>query len=426
MIKKSLFILLLIANTILFAQDQNVFLTRKYWSNNPSIEQVEKEIKNGADPSALDKYQFDAVSWAILEKTSNKTILHLLSKKGNEVNKLTHDGRTYIFWAAYKNNLELMNHLIKHGAKTDIIDQHGYSLVNFCAVTGQTNTEIYDFCIANGADLKKERNKLGANPLLLLMPFIKEIKLIDYFTSKGLNIKSTDNEGNNAFNYACKTGNKSIISYLLKKEISPFSNDHNAVIFAAQGTRKTKNNISFFHFLDSLGIRLNTFDQDGQNALHILSKKSKDTVLLNYLIYKGIKFNVRDKDGNICFSNAIKRNNIELIKYFSKKSPESVNYIDNEGNNIIHLAIQRKKIDIISLAINLIPSLINQKNNDGLTPLHLSCMKAEDEEIIKMLILMGADIKIKTDFGETAFDLAKENEKLIKTNADVEFLKHSK
>ena len=53
-------------------------------------------------------------------------------------------------------------------------------------------------------------------------------------------------------------------------------------------------------------------------------------------------------------------------------------------------------------------------------------MKAEDEEIIKMLILMGADIKIKTDFGETAFDLAKENEKLIKTNADVEFLKHSK
>ena len=426
MIKKNLLVLLLSANTLLFAQNENVFLTRKYWSNNPSIEQVEKDIKNGANPSALDKYQFDAISWAILEKTSNKTIYHLLSKKGNEVNKLTHDGRTYIFWAAYKNNLKLMNHLINNGAKTDIIDQHGYSLVNFCAVTGQINTEIYDFCIANGADLKKEKNKLGANPLLLLMPFIKEIKLIDYFTSKGLNIKSTDIQGNNAFNYACKTGNKFIISYLLKKEISPISNDNNAVIFAAQGTRKTKNKISFFYFLDSLGVRLNAFDQNGQNALHILSKKSKDTVLLNYLIKKGLKLNTKDKDGNICFSNAMKRNNIELIKYFAKKSPESINYLDKQGNNIIHLAIQRKKTDVISLATNLIPELINQKNNDGLTPLHLSCMKAEDEEIIKMLILTGADKKIKTDFGETAFELANENEKLLKVNADVEFLKYSK
>ena len=53
-------------------------------------------------------------------------------------------------------------------------------------------------------------------------------------------------------------------------------------------------------------------------------------------------------------------------------------------------------------------------------------MKGKDDQLIKYLISIGADKEIKTEFGETAFDLAKENELLINSNIDINFLKTQK
>ena len=199
--------ILILSNTIL-AQDENIFLTRDYWKAKPSIEKVKEDIANGNSPSELDRYDFDAIGWAILENTDDEILKHLLAQDGNDVNKLTHDGRTYIFWAAYKNKLAFMHYLLENGARTDIIDSHGYSLVNFCAVTGQLNTEIYDLCIEQGSVITEEFNNDGANPLLLLSSFIENEQQIEYFTDKGLTLTRLDNKGNNAFVYASRSGNK--------------------------------------------------------------------------------------------------------------------------------------------------------------------------------------------------------------------------
>ena len=98
------------------AQEGNIFHDRSFWKTNPSITVIDKKIAEGNNTSALNKNAFDAVSFALLEKVDTKTIQYLLSKKGNDVNKLTHDGRTYLFWAAYKDNLEMMRFLVKNGA----------------------------------------------------------------------------------------------------------------------------------------------------------------------------------------------------------------------------------------------------------------------------------------------------------------------
>ena len=189
---------------------------RNFWKTNPNIKIIDKKILEGNNITALNKNGFDAVSYALLEKVDTKTIRYLISKKGNGVNKLTHDGRTYIFWAAYKNNLEMMRFFVKNGAKMNIIDNHGYSLLNFAATTGQLNPKLYDFCIENGSDPKKEKNRDGANALLLIAPFIKDTSLIKYFTLKGIEMKTTDNNGNGLFNYAAKSGNIKLMEYLLK------------------------------------------------------------------------------------------------------------------------------------------------------------------------------------------------------------------
>ena len=159
MIKSNLILFcLIILTNYLFAQQDNVFLKREYWKEKPTLAKVKEDFSKGNSLSDLDEHDFDAAGWAILENTQNEIIKFIIQQDGNDVNKLTHDGRTYIFWAAYKNNLELMNYLINQGARTDLIDSHGYSLVNFCAVTGQLNTEIYYLCIEKGSVITKEFN----------------------------------------------------------------------------------------------------------------------------------------------------------------------------------------------------------------------------------------------------------------------------
>ena len=135
---------------------ENIFLKREFWDTKPSIETINLKIKEGNDIAEATSSNFDGVVYAILQEAPNTSIEYAISKEGNDVNKLTHDGRTYIFWAAYKGNVELMQHLISKGAKTNLTDDKGSTIMNFAALSGQKNTKVYDVCLANGADLKKE------------------------------------------------------------------------------------------------------------------------------------------------------------------------------------------------------------------------------------------------------------------------------
>ena len=107
---KIICILSLLLSGATFAQKPNIFHKRNFWKANPSIELIDEKSSKGNNISELNNNAFDAVVYAILENTDNNTIKYLLSKEGNGANKKTHDGRTYIFWAAYKNNLELMKY----------------------------------------------------------------------------------------------------------------------------------------------------------------------------------------------------------------------------------------------------------------------------------------------------------------------------
>ena len=121
---KILSAILLGLTTLSFFGNENIFLERSFWSTNPSIDLIKETMAAGHDVAELSSNGFDAVAWALIEKTENKTVIFLLQQDGNDPSKLTHDGRTYIFWAAYRDNIEIMQHLIDNGAKTDVIDSH--------------------------------------------------------------------------------------------------------------------------------------------------------------------------------------------------------------------------------------------------------------------------------------------------------------
>ena len=122
----------------------NIFLSRDYWKLNPSIDKIKNDILNGNDPTQMNFYGFDAVVYSLLENVNYPSIKYLLEIEGNELEKKTHDSRTYIFWAAYKANLKIMDYLLRKDVQTNIYDSNGNNPITFAASTGQKNIEVYN------------------------------------------------------------------------------------------------------------------------------------------------------------------------------------------------------------------------------------------------------------------------------------------
>ncbi|ANW97077.1 hypothetical protein AXE80_12620 [Wenyingzhuangia fucanilytica] len=492
---KKILILLLVAPLLIFAQrpkSDNIFHDRDFWQTQPTVEVVKQKIKEGNDAVTPNQAAFDAVCYAIMAKAPVKTIEYLLSLPGNNINKPTHDGRSYLMWAGSSGNIEVMKLLLKKGADTKIQGSHGFNWFTFTVNAGHENTDIYELMVANGIDLK-ETNRAGANAILLMAPYSKDGKIIEYFQQKGLDIKATDKEGNNILFYAAKKGNINLIKkYIAQgfdyKKIN--TNGENLVLFASHGGRGYSNPLEVYEYFNTLDLDFTLTNKEGQNALHNIASSTKDIAIIDFFINKGVDVNQKDNKGNTAFLNAAKGNNLLVLQKLApltkdinqqnkegyaaityatqrinlevfellKSKGANVNVVDADGNNLfyhlfnaygrrtakdfepfvnaltaagvsfknasknespLHIAIAKGEDKLIKKALEL-GADINQKNSDGLTPLHLAAMKATDVKLLHFLIGKGADKTITTDFEETAYDLAKENELL---KGDISFLK---
>lgn len=346
----------------MFAQKANIFHERNFWKANPSIKVIDEKSSKGNNISELNNNAFDAVVYATLENTDNNTIKYLLSKEGNSVNKKTHDGRTYIFWAAYKNNLELMKYLVSKDAKTNIVDDHGYTILNFAASTGQTNTKMYDYLIKMAANIKTDKNRKGANVLLLVAPYLENYSLVSYLLSKGASLEDKDNNGNGIFEYAAKGGNISLLETLIDKGVQK---GENTMIFASQGLRRKKNTLQTYKFLESVGVKTNCIDKDGKNPLHAIAYNNKDLATYSYFISKGVNVNLQDNKGRSPFMNAANNNTLEIVKFLSKKIT-NINSKDKKGRSALIMSVQSNNKDVVKFLLG-IGANINTEDADGNT-----------------------------------------------------------
>jgi len=471
-------------------KSSNPFLNGDYWEAQPSIAAIDSTQKEGHSVTAANGGGFDATTYAIFGNNPVSTIEYLISQ-GNDVNKRTHDSRTYVFWAASRGNLEIVKFLVENGAKLDLVDSHGYGPISFTAATGQTNTAIYDYFIKSGADLNKEKDHHGNNALLIAASRAKDLELVHYFIGKGLDINSTDDHGNGIFHYASQGGIIAILKQLKALGVSTKKNEttgENAIFFASKGKESS---MELYTYLESLGINANVKTKENVTPLHNLASLSKDLKAFDYFVKKGVDPNEVDAEGNTALLNAAERNQLEAVTYFAERtnnidhadkvgrtsltfaiqgnSSEVVSYliskganvsvIDNKGNNLAsylfgsrgtprdfdekvaalknkgfdfkqpqgdyssvwHLAVSRNNLGLLK-KVSEFGADINGKDQNGNTPLHYAAMKTDNAEILKYLIANGADPSSTTEFGETAHDLASENELLAKNKVNLQFL----
>jgi len=408
---KKIYILFILIYQVSVAQ-KNDFLNREFWKANPTIKTIYQKINAGNDPVELNRFGFDAVVYALLENTNNRTLEYLLSIKGNSVDKLTHDGRTYLFWAVYKNNIEFVKYLIEKGAKMDIIDDKGYSVINFAATTGQQNTELYDILLKHGATIDGLTPK-GANALLLLAPNLNNLDFISYFTTKGLSLSSIDNNGNGIFNYAVTKGNKQLLSSLIEKGL-PYKNLNkmggNAMLFATRGSRKGYNSLAFFKYLETLGINPNITNRNGKTPLHNLAYSNTDTESYAYFITKGVDANQANKDGDTPLLQACYKNSLEVISFLLKHT-DAINHSNKKGITALTNAIKGNSPKIIELLLKngADVSVLDKKGNNLMSYLIESYSHKNEKAFNHKIVVLetsGLDVSAIQKNGNTLYHLA--------------------
>ncbi|HEX8014938.1 MAG TPA: ankyrin repeat domain-containing protein, partial [Flavobacterium sp.] len=347
--KNSLFVsFALVASLFANAQQKNTLLEQSFWKTTPNIETVKAEIAKGNSPSASTSNAFDVVVMAINNDAPTETIKFLLEQPGNEVNKPTHDNRIYLHWAAGKGNAEIVKYLIAKGSDINLEDSHGSFPVTAAASSGQNNTEVYEAFFKAGIDPKK-KYKDGTNLLLMAIPYDKNLSISNYFITKGLSLKDVDNDGNTAFDYAARTGNIVLLKTLLEKGVKYTDN---ALLIAAQGSRRETNTIDTYKYLiEDLKIKPTATNKEGQTVLHFLANKSSQTEIINYFIAKGVNNNKADNEGNTPLMIAASARETTALEQLLPNT-KNINTQNLKGESALTLAVKTGTPGAVEILLN--------------------------------------------------------------------------
>ncbi|MBA5793005.1 ankyrin repeat domain-containing protein [Flavobacterium sp. xlx-214] len=476
-----------------FGQAQNTLLNADFWKKAPNVEIVKAEIQKGNNPSEANRGNHDVVSIAINNNAPLETIIYLIGQEGNSVSKNTHDGRTYLHWAASRGNADLVKYLLEKGSDINRTDDKGAIPISFAASNGQTNTTVYDLLFKAGNN-PKQKFQNGASLLLLSIANDADLKLADYFISKGLSWSDVDDFKNTAFDYASRSGNVELLKKIAQKGVK---HTNKALIFASQGTRSQSSGLEAYQYLiDEVKIKPNVVGDQNENVLHNLVRKKDQNEIIAYFLQKGVDINQANKEGNTVLMEAAKGTNADVLQSILSKT-KNINQVNAKGETALAIAVNTGSADVVSkllenkadtkvvdksgnnLAYYLIQSYkptrdgqknefnqkmellknnhvdfvtpqkdgntlyhlavvkndvqllnnleglnidINTKNSEGITALHKAALIAKDDVVLKYLIAKGAKKDAITDFDETVYDLANENESLKENNISIDFL----
>ncbi|XP_065336219.1 uncharacterized protein LOC135937067 [Cloeon dipterum] len=252
----------------------------------------------------------------------------------------------------------------------------------------------------------------------------------------GANIRAVDENGWNAFHFACKSNSsnkKDVIRWLhrtdsqLAKEKTG-SNQTGLHIHVEFGNWPTDDEARFL--VEEIGVDVKAKDNQGCTALRIAFYKRRDCV--DYLMAKDINLGVKNKRGRTCLHFAAERGDLEALQTWIELGGD-LDVVDKIGSTSLHdaalnghlqfvdkllacAAEEAKNQDIgngsvgSTLKENLI---VNRCDNEGRTALHLAAKK-ENVAMVEILLENNADLTLTDKQGKNAIHYAIRDERMLR------------
>jgi len=406
--------------------DNRIYLHWAAYRGNTEL--VEYLISKGSDINFEDSHGTTPIAFAAVNGLLNSGVCEAFFKAGLDPKKKYTDGANLLLLAIpFDKDLTLTDYLITKGLYIKDTDKNGATAFDYAARIGNVNL----LKKIAGKGIKATDNALliatqGARrettPLETYKYLVEEVKL---------KATATNKSGENVlYLIAGKQNQSEIIAYFLAKgvEANKVNNDGNTALMIAAGRE-----ISALEKLLPVTKNINLQNLKGESAL-TFAVRSGNPEAVSLLLNKGADVNVKDKDGNNLGvyliqsyrpagrGEAAAQDPFEAKVKLLQEKGLNLAAAQKDGSTLYHFAIAKNDLNLVKklAALNID---INAKNKDGLTALHKAAMLAKDDSILKYLISIGAKKDINTEFDETAYALAKENELLTKNNVSIDFLK---
>jgi ankyrin repeat protein len=331
--------------------------------------------------------------------------------KGLDWNSVDAAGNNAFAYAARTGNIELLRALVAKGVKPSpnamlMAAQGGGGRRGGPAPAPASNLAIYEYL--ETLNIKPTVTaKNGENVLHALVRKPNQGELVQYFLSKGVDVNQADEEGNTVLMAAATTNRDLPVYEMLLPKVKNINQANNKGV-TALAYAVGSNSPAILNYLISKGADVKALDKNGNNVAYYLIENYRATLAprgpgapavaqpatddfdakLAILTEKGLDVTAPQKNGNTFYHLAVAKNNLALVK-----------------------RLQPLNIDV------------NLKNKKGFTALHKAALIAKDDVMMQYLLSIGAKKDITTNFKETAFDLATENEALAKNKVTVNFLK---
>ncbi|NP_001403333.1 85/88 kDa calcium-independent phospholipase A2 isoform 4 [Mus musculus] len=190
-----------------------------------------------------------------------------------------------------------------------------------------------------------------------------------------------------------------------------------------------------FHHSRIISCANSTENEEGCTPLHLACRKGDSEILVELVQYCHAQMDVTDNKGETAFHYAVQGDNPQVLQLLGKNASAGLNQVNNQGLTPLHLACKMGKQEMVrvlllcnarcnimgpggfpihtamkfsqkgcaEMIISMDSNQIHSKDpRYGASPLHWAKNAEKDNmEMVKALIVFGAEVDTPNDFGET-------------------------
>lgn len=305
-----------------------------------------------------------------------------------------------IDFAIILNNIEVVATLINKGAKLDITDSDGRSVLYVPIKYGYTeiiNLLLHFNKTVIGVSLIDIKDKQGNTPLNYAIKY-KNIDIVKLLLNNNANPDITNIKGDSSVHMAVYSKDVQIISAL--------SGDLNIQNLAGETPLHIACNLKIFKIIEYLVKNNTELDlqdyENGFTALHY-SVNLDDVNTVKMLLSHNANPNIQDVTGNTAIHYALSNNNANTVLLLLDTKNINLTLYNIDNKLPVHLVLESKFSDDIVKRI-VISSMLNFQDNNGVTPLHYISKNSLWKQYKDTLITKKLDIFIKNKKGERPVD----------------------